>query len=134
MLPDGEFEARVVKCEIDIREKEVDGEFIAFEDVVLTWEAVGGPYDGEQIKQWCYLSSEKATEISERTLKSAGWDGQDPEDLTRPGMGGLGSKPCRITVASEEYNGKTSRKVKRVKPMGGGDVKRVGLSQLGARF
>jgi hypothetical protein len=69
----------------------------------------------ERITWYGYFSSEQATDIALRTLALLGWGCQSLDDLS-----GINQNEVVIKVDHEEYNGKTSAKVKSVYPIGGG--------------
>lgn len=67
------------------------------------------------------FGSEKASEITCEALAVCGWTTNNPADLAKGfGSGVLAeNKEISITVASEEWEGKTTMKVKYINPVGG---------------
>lgn len=79
------------------------------------------------------FSTEISAEITCKSLATCGWTTNNPADLAKgKGSGVLDEKRfLSITLANEEYNGKTSLKVKYINPPGG-DGFRNKMSQADA--
>lgn len=83
-------------------------------------------YSGEDgtdkfINWYGSFASEKSSEITCAALALCGWSTNNPADLAKgKGSGVLDeTKTVSITLANEEYNGKTNLKVKYINPVGG---------------
>lgn len=68
---------------------------------------------GERITWYGYFT-DKSKEITFRTLRTLGWEGDDLSDLR-----GIDKNEVRVLVAEEEYEGKHTLKVKGIYPLGG---------------
>jgi hypothetical protein len=78
--------------------------------------------DGTNRRIWSYhfFSSDKAIEISMEALRNAGFRGNDLSDLSS--LTHFDDQPtpeCELVIQHEEYNGRTSAKVKFVNSGGG---------------
>jgi len=88
------------------------------EQLAVEWELLDG--SGRHITSYHYFSSEKAIEISMDGLRTAGFRGADLSDLSSLFRSESNPTPeCEIVVVHEEYNGRTSAKVRFINSMGG---------------
>jgi hypothetical protein len=72
-----------------------------------------GPNAGERITWYGYFT-DKAKEITFRTLRTLGWEGDDLSNLA-----GIDKNEVTVYVKNEEYQGVWSLKVKGIYPLGG---------------
>jgi hypothetical protein len=88
------------------------------EQVAVEWGLLDG--SGRKITSYHYFSSDKAIEISMDGLRTAGFQGNDLSDLsTLCHSEGCPTPECEIVIVHEEYNGKTSAKVRFINSAGG---------------
>lgn len=86
--------------------------------VMIQWE-ISGPeeHKGKVIYQDIYLT-EKSLEIATRSLRRAGWKGEDLRELDNRG-GGLDAHEVELDCQIDAYEGESRLKVKWVNQLGG---------------
>lgn len=93
------------------------------EQVAVECKLLDGPMSGQSLTWYGGYSADIAGEHTREEwtkidLRKMGWDGKDPVSLD-----GMGSKTFRVRVEPDEYNGKTSMKIRRIFAAGGLAVK-----------
>lgn len=83
--------------------------------VGVAFQILAGPNEGETITWYGNLGSPKAQEIAFKALRNCGWQGYDLTDLT-----GIDTNEVELDIQHEEWEGKTSAKVKWVNAPGTG--------------
>lgn len=83
--------------------------------LAIEFRVISGPHEGELIHAWLYLT-DKALDISVRSLRRLGWKGNDLNELDN--KGGNLATPVMIDCQIEEYNGQSSLKVKWINQLG----------------
>jgi hypothetical protein len=88
------------------------------EQVGIEWLLLDGT--DRRITSYHYFSSDKAIEISMEALRNAGFRGMDLSDLSSlTDREDTPTPECELVIVHEEYNGKTSAKVRFVNAGGG---------------
>lgn len=121
MLIPGTYEATIVDYGIQIKEGKAPSAMIKFSfmDDMNTPQTINwfGSFNAtiNPGKTMC------AADITCAALAACGWTTNNPSNLAKgAGSGVLNEKmPVSITIANEEYNGKTTMKVKFINPVGG---------------
>lgn len=84
------------------------------EQVAVVFHVIDGPRTGDRLT-WTGTFTERATEITMKALRAAGWATDDLTD-----MSGVGDKDVDLAVGMEEYEGQQRERVKWVNEPGGG--------------
>src|SRR5689334_5227479 len=109
MIAEGDYEGRAVSavlCETKAGREQVAVEFALENNRRITWFG----FFGDKVDN----GGKTLTERTIESLRAIGWDGDDLTDLsTARGVASL-------VIGHEEYNGKTTPKVKFVNRLGGG--------------
>ena len=71
--------------------------------------------EGGETISWVGFLTDAALPFTVKSLRIAGWQGDDFFDLTS-----LGSKECELVIADEEYNGEVRSRVQYINEIGGG--------------
>jgi len=106
MLPKGTYKARATEAEFGFTNT-------GTEQVAVTFEVVeDGEFQGERIA-WFGFFTEATAERTIQALRVCGWTGDDLSDLS-----GFDANEVELVVEHEEYQGKTTAKVKWVNKVG----------------
>jgi hypothetical protein len=92
------------------------------EQVAVQFQIIDGPYAGRSLTWYGFFGDElngnakkTPTEITIKALRACGWSGDDITDLK-----GIDSEEVELVIVVDNYQGKTSNKVKWVNKPGGG--------------
>ena len=101
----GKYVARATAHRFDASQK------TGTECICVTLEVAGDPFDGtaDESIEWVGWLTEKSTPRVIRDLKTMGWD-----CVSFAEMAGLGDEQVEIVVEEEEFNGRTSPRVRYV--------------------
>lgn len=114
LIQQGKHPARADKTSYELGEDQ-NGKPFAF----LSFDIIDGPDKGRTIGGYFYLT-DAAKDYSIEKLRNAGASFPGGDIFANDG---IGDSDCQIVVEHEEYNGKTSAKIKFVNKRGGGGVK-----------
>ena len=110
MIDEGTYNARALRAALGMTKT-------GKEQLAVEWGLLDGT--GRKITSYHYFS-EKAIDISMDQLRVAGFRGSDLSDLSSLHNSDESPTPeCEIVIVHEEYNGKTSAKVRFVNSTGG---------------
>lgn len=106
MIPEGSYTAKAIRAALSETKTQK-------EQVAVDFQILDGEAKGQRISWFNGLGSDKALEHAVKGLRNCGWKGSDLADLS-----GLDAE-VELVVVHEEYNGKTSAKVRYVNALGG---------------
>ena len=106
MLPKGTYKARATEAEFGFTNTGTEQVAVVFEVVE------DGEFQGERIA-WFGFFTEATAERTIQALRVCGWTGDDLGDLS-----GFDANEVELVVEHEEYQGKTTAKVKWVNKIG----------------
>jgi hypothetical protein len=104
MIPEGRYTAKAVNALLTYTST-------GKEQLEIWLNIAGGEQNGQRATYYGYFGSDAQVNMQVKALRACGWKGDDLADLS-----GL-DQECEIVVKHEEYNGKTSAKVKYVNPL-----------------